>query len=107
MQKTHKQFKLKVALIVILIFVVYSYLNIDAKRTVMYHKSVKTILTKNKVDFRFNPGFSVCGNDLTQKELLFISFVPSAPHLFEKRNEIRNTWANQRFEKDLRNIFPQ
>ena len=102
-KKTHKKFTMKVALIGILIFfVIYPYFNICAERPVM---SLKTNRTKNKVDFVLNPGFSVCGNDLTQKDLLFISFVPSAPHLFEKRNEIRNTWANQMFEKDLRNIF--
>ena len=56
-------------------------------------------------EFSLNPGHDVCKARRSNLELLFISFVIIAPSYFEKRNEIRNTWANKQFANDLRNIF--
>jgi len=56
-------------------------------------------------EFSLNPGHDVCKARRSHLELLFISFVIIAPSYFEKRNEIRNTWASKQFANDLRNIF--
>lgn len=58
------------------------------------------------VEYSINPGRALCqNNNKSKNELLFISFVIIAPHFFEKRNQIRNTWANKQFYNDLRNMF--
>ena len=72
-------------------------------------KELKTINNNflNKIPFEYslNPGRALCQNVQSRNELLFISLVLIAPHLFEKRNQIRNTWANKQFYNDLRNMF--
>ena len=48
-------------------------------------------------EFRLNPEWSICGNTPNTQTYLFITFVIIAPHLFDQRNKIRNTWANKQF----------
>jgi hypothetical protein len=61
-------------------------------------------ISQNAIGFHLNPT-SLCSSN-ENKSLLFISFVIIAPELFEKRNLIRATWANQaRFSQDLKVIF--
>lgn len=75
-----------------------SFLTID-----YFYTSIKE--SYNSSEFSLNPGYDVCKARRTHLDLLFISFVIIAPGYFEKRNEIRNTWANKQFTNDLRNIF--
>ena len=55
-----------------------------------------------KNDFYLNPKWSICA---ANKSLLFIAFVVIAPHLFEQRSKIRNSWANKQFSSEIKLIF--
>jgi len=56
-------------------------------------------------EFRLNPEWSICDKLPQTKTYLFIAFVIIAPHQFEQRNHIRNTWANKQFSNDMKVIF--
>lgn len=71
-------------------------------------KNSKLENPRNEVDnmFSLNPKSSLCHGPYNKTEAFpFMSFVIIAPHFFKKRTEIRNTWANKRFEADLKVIF--
>ena len=55
-------------------------------------------------EFKLNPKTLVC-EPLTGKSILFITFVILAPHHFEKRNLIRQTWGNRTLSPDFKLIF--
>jgi hypothetical protein len=54
-------------------------------------------------DFYLNPKYSICPSH--DESYLFITFVIISPHQFERRMEIRNTWANKNSSTDFRIIF--
>ena len=56
-------------------------------------------------EFRLNPEWSICDARPQTQTYLFIAFVIIAPHQFEQRNHIRNTWANKQFSSDVKVIF--
>ena len=56
-------------------------------------------------EFRLNPEWSICDARPQTQTYLFIAFVIIAPHQFEQRNHIRNTWASKQFSSDVKVIF--
>ena len=56
-------------------------------------------------EFRLNPEWSICDMRPQTETYLFIAFVIIAPHQFEQRNHIRNTWANKQFSSDVKVLF--
>lgn len=61
---------------------------------------------KNPHDYNLilNPKFSVCGYDLGKK-ITFIAFVAIAPHLFDQRIKIRESWGNSKVSSQFKVIF--
>ena len=71
----------------------------------------KVSFLRNKTDendifeYRLNPKWSICDKKPQTEVYLFIAFVIISPNQFEQRNHIRNTWANKKFNSDLKVIF--
>ena len=61
---------------------------------------------EEKRDYLINPSESICGKN-KGKDYLVISFVPSGTKYIKRRQNIRNTWANQTYEqhKLMKNVF--
>jgi hypothetical protein len=55
-------------------------------------------------EFKLNPKTLIC-EPFTGKSILFITFVILAPHHFEKRDLIRQTWGNRTLSPDFKLIF--
>ena len=93
---------------IIFLFCLISYLSYF-----FLYDEISQSLSKNEAlfkedhsEFRLNPEWSICGQRPQTKTYLFIVFVVVAPHQFEQRNHIRNTWANQTlFSTDMKVIF--
>ena len=91
----------------VLYFIFYKYFNennaiIDAIRL------SKWLLMEEELppspEFRLNPEYSICEPE-QGKSLLFIVFVILAPHHFDKRNLVRETWGNKSLSSDFKLIF--
>ena len=63
----------------------------------------KELERENKV-FKLNPKTLVC-EPFSGKSILFIAFVILAPHHFDKRDLIRQTWGNRTLSPDFKLIF--
>ena len=90
------------------ILILFTVITLDLN--LINHEEIKHIkYLKRKVvqsdEFSLNPKYGLCSIQSEEESLLFVSFVIIAPHYFEKRNEIRNTWANKQFFDDLRVFF--
>ena len=57
-----------------------------------------------KNEFMLNPKDSICRPN-SNTSVLLLTFVAIAPHLFDKRMLIRNTWGNKNLTQDMRLIF--
>jgi hypothetical protein len=55
--------------------------------------------------FRLNPKFELCNVENHETPLLFVVLVIIAPHFFDKRTQIRNTWGNKQFFSKMRIVF--
>ena len=90
------------------ILILFTVITLDLN--LINHEEIKHIkYLKRKVvqsdEFSLNPKYGLCSAQSEEENLLFVAFVIIAPHYFEKRNEIRNTWANKQFSDDLRVFF--
>ena len=63
----------------------------------------KELERENKV-FKLNPKTLIC-EPFSGKSILFIAFVILAPHHFDKRDLIRQTWGNRTLSPDFKLIF--
>ena len=61
---------------------------------------------EEKIDYLINPSEAICGKN-KGKDFLVVSFVPSGAKFIKRRQNIRNTWANQTYKqhKLIKNVF--
>ena len=79
--------------------------NASLRQWINYLKlSVYDKTVEEDSEFKLNPKTLIC-EPFSGKSILFIAFVILAPHHFEKRDLIRQTWGNRTLSPDFKLIF--
>ena len=94
-------YKAKIAFLLVCLFVLYE---IFPKDFSSFPPLI--IMLEEKTDYLINPSETICGKN-KGKDFLIVSFIPSGINYFERRQNVRNTWANQTYEqhKLIKTIF--
>lgn len=67
-------------------------------------KVYKEVVNPFSFKYLLNPGEKICGPD-HGKDVYLLVLVNTAPHYYQRRNSLRNTWASVAMFKDIRVVY--